>query len=225
MSSASASGTDIMIMPATPWNVFSIGLDGSGEQYDDSADRFTTCDIGTFTTGSMVADATANVYGQLQLLGREDVYGEEDDDSTNGNTARCIIRNSEYMDGPFQPYKGLVTEDVSSAKTLDQGDSGVVQRVTATAVVTLPDCISILLGTTYIIVNGGDSYGKVQVTLQPLETTADYIKGAGIAGADDETVINTLATACPGDYVKLVNEGTNGYVITEMRGTWAEETP
>lgn len=108
----------------------------------------------------------------------------------------------------------LQSEAVTGAKTLDEGDSGVVQNVTASATITLPATV---VGTSYIIRNGGDE--SVTVTVSP--AAADKIMGNGFTSADDKDAINTLGNG--GDYIHLVGDGVNGWFVAGVSGTWTRQ--
>lgn len=118
-------------------------------------------------------------------------------------------------------------EAVSTAKTLDAGDSGVVQLVTASATITLPAVGAGVSGLTYIIMNGGEGAtdGAVTVTISP--NSGDKIVGGGFTAADDKDIVNTLGRGGV-DYVKLVavNEATtdSAWAVAEIGGTWTRET-
>lgn len=118
------------------------------------------------------------------------------------------------------PYGAFsVKETISANKTLDAQDTGKVFFVDTDAVViTLPAIADGLGGVK--VVNIG-AYGTVAVTLSP--AAADMILGPDITGADDKDLINTKATAKRGDYVKLDLGDADGYVVTEMSGTWARQ--
>lgn len=105
-------------------------------------------------------------------------------------------------------------ETVTGAKTLDEGDSGVVQNVTASATITLPATV---VGATYIIRNGGD--GSVTINVSP--AAADKIMGNGFTSADNKDAINTLGKG--GDQIVLVADGVNGYYVQSASGTWTRE--
>ena len=94
-------------------------------------------------------------------------------------------------------------EEVTGAKTLDAGDSGVVQNVTATATITLPAVAAGISGITYLIRVGDEG---LTVTINP--NSADKIVGAGLSAADNKDVIFTNQPA--GSYIVLtaVNEAT-----------------
>ncbi len=110
-------------------------------------------------------------------------------------------------------------EAVPDNKTLDAQDVGKVLYVTTDAkTVTLPATAA---GLQYIVMNGGATPGSVGMSVSP--NTADRIMGADLAGADNKDRINTKATARPGDYIKLVADGVNGWYVVEENGTWAAE--
>jgi hypothetical protein len=63
--------------------------------------------------------------------------------------------------------------------------------------------------------------GACAVTVSP--AALDKIMGNGYTSADNKDIVNTKATAKKGDYVKLVGDGVNGWMIAEIRGIWAKE--
>lgn len=106
------------------------------------------------------------------------------------------------------------SETVTGAKTLDEGDSGVVQNVTATATITLPATV---LGRVYTITNGGDN--NVTVTISP--NAADKIMGNGFTSADDKDAINTNGAG--DDEITLLGDGANGWHVVSVHGTWTRQ--
>ena len=52
---------------------------------------------------------------------------------------------------------------------------------------------------------------------------ADAIHGGGQASTDDKDLINSGATDAEGDCVTIIGDGVDGWWITEVVGTWAEE--
>lgn len=120
----------------------------------------------------------------------------------------------------LDPYASrTVRETVSANKTLDAEDAGKLFYVDTDAItITLPAVAAGVFGAQ--IVNGG-SFGAVGVKIAP--NASDMILGPDITGADNKYVINTKATARRGDFVTLDSGDADGYLITEMRGTWARE--
>jgi hypothetical protein len=123
-------------------------------------------------------------------------------------------------DGFVDPYAAhTVREAISANKTLDAEDSGKLFWVDTDAkTITLPAIADGLGGVT--IVNGG-AFGTVAVTISP--NANDMILGPDITGADNKDLINTKATAKRGDHVKLDLGDADGYVVTQLSGTWARE--
>lgn len=111
-------------------------------------------------------------------------------------------------------------EAVTGNKTLDAGDSGVVQNVTATCTVTLPAVAAGTANLTAIVRVGAE--GKT-VTISP--NSADKIVGNGFTAADDKDMIFTNQPA--GSYVVLVaaNEATtdSAWVVQRILGTATRE--
>lgn len=110
-------------------------------------------------------------------------------------------------------------ETVTGAKTLDEGDSGVVQNVTATATITLPATV---VGTTYIIRNGssGETDSEITITVSP--NASDKIMGNGFTSADDKDAINTNGRGGI-DEIVLVGDGVNGWFVQSVTGTWTRQ--
>jgi len=128
------------------------------------------------------------------------------------------------LDGSVRTNEGLVLSDVESTiavsadKTLALADCGVIQLVDTDAkTVTLPATAP---GLEYTIVNTGAD-GAVLVTISP--QAADKISGAGLTPADNKDLLNTKATAKKGDFVTLLADGVDGWVVTRLAGTWARE--
>ena len=105
--------------------------------------------------------------------------------------------------------------NVSTNKTLAEGDCGIAQRVTATCTITLPATV---VGYRYTILNAADE--AVTITVSP--NASDKIMGLGFTSADDKDAINTLGQA--GDFISLVGDGANGWVVDSYNGTWARQT-
>lgn len=111
-------------------------------------------------------------------------------------------------------------EAVTGNKTLDAGDSGVVQNVTATATVTLPAIAAGTSNVTAIVRVGAEG---ITVTVSP--NSADKIVGNGFTAADDKDAIATSQPA--GSYIVLkgTNEATtdSAWTVERVLGTWTRE--
>ncbi len=118
------------------------------------------------------------------------------------------------------PYASRTKRETLSAnKTLDAEDTGKLFWVNTDAVIiTLPAIADGLGGA--MVVNGG-AFGTIAVTISP--AAVDMILGPDITGADNKDLINTKATAKRGDRVVLDLGDADGYVVTELVGTWARE--
>ena len=121
-------------------------------------------------------------------------------------------------------HKHQFTEALAAATLLcDINDNGKVFLVSLTSVITLPAIGSGEMGP-YTFVNYGDETDEisdVQTSVSP--NGSDRITGCDLATPENKDVINTLATARRGDYIKIQYGGGNGWSISEMRGTWAIE--
>lgn len=111
-------------------------------------------------------------------------------------------------------------ETVTGAKTLDVGDSGVVQNVTASAVVTLPASVAGNAGVSYMI-----RVGKDGITLEIAPNSADKIMGGGLTAVDDKSIYFTNQPA--GSYIILSSNAQattdSAWVVQRLLGTITRE--
>jgi hypothetical protein len=114
-----------------------------------------------------------------------------------------------------------VRETLAGIKTFDAQDCGKLFCVTDAGdadALTLPAIADGLSGITILAVG---AFGTTAVTIDP--AAADMILGPDITGADNKDLICTKATQRRGDFVTLIAGDADGYMVTEMRGTWARE--
>lgn len=111
-----------------------------------------------------------------------------------------------------------IKETKSTNYTLDSQDCGkIIQVDTDAVVITLPATV---VGLNFTVMNIAED-GQALVSLSP--AAADLIVGNDDTGTDDKDLQNTKATAKKGDYVKVIGNGTTGWVVMEEVGTWARE--
>lgn len=123
------------------------------------------------------------------------------------------------VDAFSDPYGDKVRETLAAATlTLDAQDCGKYIFCTVTTVITLPVTATALAGVT--LVNMA-AYGVAQISASP--NANDLIMGPNIAGENNKDLINTLATAKRGDRVTLTAGHADGYVVSQLVGTWAQE--
>ena len=84
---------------------------------------------------------------------------------------------------------------------------------------TLP---AVAVGAVFIIVND-NADGSGLLTISPNASDKFLFDIAAGAGTDDKDIINTKVTQKKGDYVKLVGLTTDGWLISELKGTWVDE--
>lgn len=114
-----------------------------------------------------------------------------------------------------------VRETLTGTKTFDAQDCGKLFCVTDAGdadALTLPSIADGLSGLTILAVG---AFGTTAVTVSP--AAADMILGPDISGADDKDLICTKATQRRGDFVTLIAGDADGYMVTELRGTWARQ--
>lgn len=106
----------------------------------------------------------------------------------------------------------------SANYTMTLADSGKRTYIdTDGVVITLPATVA---GVTYEFVNAGAD-AAVGFNVSP--GAVDLIQGCDITPLDNKDLINTKATAKKGDLLRIVGDGTNGWMIQDLHGTWARE--
>lgn len=195
---------------------------------DNSAGAAADIDVRVVESGKIQLSVTGAVITDVG----QPVYATDDDTFTFTPTAAVFVGfvhrfvSSGVVVVAFDalnyqdPYGDRSVKETKSANyTLDAQDTGKVIFVDTDAVVlTLPSIADGLGGVK--IVNIG-AYGTIAVTISP--AALDMILGPDITGADNKDLINTKATAQRGDYVVIDLGDDDGYVVTEMVGTWARE--
>lgn len=175
--------------------------------------------------GSVVLPVTGAVITDVNLP----VYASDDDTFSFIKTSGVFIGfsrrfvSSGYMVVEFDagvladPHEGLLAETTAVDKTLNAQDTGKVIFVTADdKTITLPA----VAGMAFRIVNGA-AFGVAGIDVAP--NGSDLIISRDISGTDNHGLVNTKATACRGDYVDIEYGDATGWIVTKMRGTWADK--
>lgn len=140
--------------------------------------------------------------------------------SGGGSAGVAVV---EFNAGVFcDPYgERSIRETLSGIKTFDAQDTGKVFFVDSDGdgdALTLPSIADGLGGVKIVAIS---AFGTTQVKIDP--AAADMILGPDISGGDNKDLLLTKATQRRGDYVVLDLGDTDGYVVTEMVGTWTRE--
>ena len=119
--------------------------------------------------------------------------------------------------GNFLP--ATIKKQTITTGSLTTAHCGYVNQVAVDAqTITLPATVA---GVTFWIMNtAADDASIITIDCD----NADKFIGSGLTPADGETIVLTKATSNYGDYVK-VTAHTDGWIITEMVGIWAEGVP
>mgnify|MGYP001221768865 CR=1 FL=1 len=85
---------------------------------------------------------------------------------------------------------------------------------------TLP---AVVVGASFIIVNTAND-GESLLTISPNSSDKFLVDIAGAAGTDNKDVILAKATQDQYDYIHLVGLTSAGWYISDVRGTWVDES-
>jgi hypothetical protein len=124
------------------------------------------------------------------------------------------------VDGTKRPIAVSNVEIVDASKTATTAASGTtyIADSTTSVVITLPATVA---GLRYTLVvgqlttSGGHAFSPA---------AADKIIGNGFTPADDKDAICTAATDVVGDKITLVGDGSLGWYVESVVGTWARES-
>lgn len=108
----------------------------------------------------------------------------------------------------------------AASQTLTAEQSGERFVGAVDAVFTLPAASAETKGVFYEFETGALS-GGTGLSVSP--AAADHIRGNGLTSVDNKDLINTGATDRLGDAVRIYCDGVDGWVITDVVGTWAKE--
>lgn len=121
-----------------------------------------------------------------------------------------------------RPHELDVVHVTATPHTLTHKDSGKLIVISvADCVVNLPAMAPELAGCNFEIVVLLTS-ATTGLSISP--SALDKIQGKAITALDNKDYINTQATEAVGDLVRLVGDGTLGWIVTDERGTWARES-
>lgn len=124
----------------------------------------------------------------------------------------------------YTRYDGLRSKRVvhlaAATQTLDESQSGDKFVGAVDAVFTLPAVTADNVGVWYEFECGVPSAGT-GLSVSP--AAADYIRGNGLTATVNKDLINSGATDKIGDAVRIYSDGTGGWMIDGIIGTWAKE--
>jgi len=107
---------------------------------------------------------------------------------------------------------------ITASLTLTLADSGsLIVCNAADLVVTLPPTFNgfnVTVLTNVLSVGTGTSVSP---------NASDQIAGNGLTPVDDKDAINSGASDALGDFIEVTGDGSAGWWITDVRGTWAAE--
>ncbi len=112
---------------------------------------------------------------------------------------------------------GRETTAITANKTMAIADQGILWNVTAAdKTITLPATV---VGYEFEFICGNDG---ISITIDP--NANDLIAGNAFTAADNKDVLLSVANARKGDRLKVAGNGTTGWNISEVVGTWTLET-
>ena len=146
-------------------------------------------------------------------------YFNAGDEPTEAQFAELI--DSSMIPGIMGLTAVTLTSNTTLAVATHSVQTGNYVAVNADAVVlTLP---TVVIGATFLIVNIGASASQL-LTISPNSVDKFLVDIAGAApGTDNKDIINTQATQIQYDYVKFFGATADGWIITDIRGTWVDE--
>ena len=149
-------------------------------------------------------------------------------------TLKSVLRQSHanYMDNLCDSV-GLYAEGMSGGEAINlSADTTLAVNTHSVQVgkfvtisaddktLTLP---AVVVGASFVIVNTA-APGSAKLTISPNSNDKFLVDIAGAAGTDNKDVILAKATQDQYDYIHLVGLSSNGWYISDVRGTWVDES-
>lgn len=116
------------------------------------------------------------------------------------------------------------TSSITTDTTLTSVMSGMTYMVAGTSDITITLPATGSGGFHFRIVNAEEETTGTRNKLSVSPQAADAIFGCEMTKVDNKDLINTSSTSHYGDMVELAADGTSGYFITRLIGTWAKES-
>ena len=126
-----------------------------------------------------------------------------------------------YAEGQSGGEEINLTDDTTLAVNTHSVQVGKFVTISADdKTLTLP---AVVVGASFIIVNTA-SPASSKLTISPNSNDKFLVDIAGAAGTDNKDIILAKATQDQYDYVHLVGLSSNGWYISDVRGTWVDES-
>jgi len=163
------------------------------------------------TDGGIMLNADGSTYGDIELNAADDVII-----TAAGDLALTVTGDATFQ-GTWLP--ATVKKKTITTGAVTTADCGYCLQVSADAqTITLPATVA---GVEFwIMCIAADDGALLTIELD----NADKFVGSGFTPADGEAMTIPKTGQNYGDYIK-VSAHTDGWIITEMVGTWAEATP
>ncbi len=208
----SAATFDIDIT-ATGGRILAVATEAVADQFKIDAQGIVAGDAINLetTNGGIMLNADDSSNGDIELNAEDDVIITTAGDITVTNTGDATFT------GTWLP--ATIVKKTITTGAVTTADSGYVLQVSADAqTITLPATVAGVEFTIMCIAADGGALLTVE-----LDNNDKFI-GSGFTPANGEAMTIPKATQNRGDYFK-VSAHVDGWIITEMVGTWAEATP
>lgn len=195
----------------------------------------------TYTTGNVTVDDT--VARQLVKDGKATYV------TTPANRNLTTVTADRFVSTSLSKFAGGISVDGTNTVTIPaqtgtiqlQNGAGLFSALTVSTSLTSSSCGKIYSANTGTLVvtlpstAAGCKIGLFNNTTSQQQSikpaTADKIWGSADAipavasrttftGIDAQAIINTGATAKPGDYIEVIGDGSDGWLITKTTGSW-----
>jgi len=218
---AGAGGVDISAAATFDIDITATGGKILGIASEAAADQFKIDAQGTIA-GNAINLETTN--GGILLNADGVANGDITIDAADDVTITAVGKVTMNLGAEASTYQGnllpaTIKKQTVTTGSLSTADCGYVNQVAVDAqTITLPATVA---GVEFTIMNtAADDASIITVELD----NADKFIGAGLTPDDGEAIVLTKVGSNYGDYIK-VSAHTDGWIITEMVGTWAEASP
>lgn len=113
--------------------------------------------------------------------------------------------------------RSLAKVDTDTLAMADSGLALLLDSSAATVTVNIPAVATAKVGSSFFFVVTASSSNAINIALNG----SDKFQGLGFTAADGKSI--TLAAPKVGDYIKVVGDGVDGFIIVEASGAWARQ--
>lgn len=158
--------------------------------------------------------------GELKINGTAVTADASELNCLDGVSSGQVVASKALVADSAGQIQGISkpVEYITGNRTVLATESGLTLIVNAAdLVISLPATVEGFELTVWVLATSSSTGASIS------PVAADKIQGKGLTAADNKDLINTHATEAVGDWVRLVGDGVDGWIVAGIAGTWARQ--